>query len=127
MPTSESNTQYASPRRRGGAVDSGATVGVTGAAADVLARLEAAHGPLALFLWGSRPDRTTVVCLKQGELPVRPTDIWLGDIGGAPCYIDADQHDRWNRPRFVIDVSPGAAASFSLEGLEGVHFVTRKP
>jgi hypothetical protein len=29
------------------------------------------------------------------------------------------------RPRFVIDVSPGAAEGFSLEGLDGIHFVTR--
>jgi uncharacterized protein len=51
----------------------------------------------------------------------------LGDIGGAPFYIDSDQYERWGTPRFLIDVSSGAAGGFSLEGLEGVHFVPRTP
>ena len=50
-----------------------------------------------------------------------------GEIGGASFYIDSDQFERWGRPRFEIDVSSGAAEGFSLEGLEGAHFVTRTP
>jgi uncharacterized protein (DUF779 family) len=53
--------------------------------------------------------------------------VRLGHIGGAPFYIDSDQYQRWGSPRFLIDVSPGAAEGFSLEGLEGVHFVSRAP
>jgi uncharacterized protein (DUF779 family) len=37
------------------------------------------------------------------------------------------QYERWGKPRFLIDVTPGAAEGFSLEGLQGVHFVTRTP
>jgi uncharacterized protein (DUF779 family) len=65
------------------------------------------------------------MCLKAGELPPGPNDLRLGEIGGAPFYIDAEQYERWRRPRFQIDVSQGAAEGFSLEGLLGVHFVTR--
>lgn len=43
----------------------------------------------------------------------------------APFYIDAEQCDRCGKPRFLIDVSDGPAEGFSLEGLAGVHFVTR--
>jgi len=103
------------------------TVGVTQAAVEMIARLEAAHGPLAFFQSGGCCDGTSPICLKAGELPESPNDIWLGDIGGAPFYIDSDHYERWNRPRFLVDVSPGAAMGFSLEGLEGVHFVTRAP
>jgi uncharacterized protein (DUF779 family) len=42
-----------------------------------------------------------------------------------PVYIDAEQDDRWNRPQFVLDVAPGPASGFSLEGLDGIHFFTR--
>ena len=42
-----------------------------------------------------------------------------------PVYIDAEQDERWNRPRFVLDVAPGPASGFSLEGLDGIHFLTR--
>jgi len=107
--------------------DSLPAVGVTRAAVEVIARLEAAHGPLAFFQSGACGDGASPVCLKDGELPMGPHDIWLGDIGGAPFYIDEEQYDRWSQPRFLVDVAPGAAAGFSLEGLEDVHFITRKP
>jgi uncharacterized protein (DUF779 family) len=65
------------------------------------------------------------MCLKDGELPLSPHDLCLGEIAGAPFYIDAEQYERWGRPQLTIEVSPGAAEGFSLEGLEEVHFVTR--
>jgi len=107
--------------------DSGPAVGATPAALDVIRRLEAAHGPLAFFQSGGCCDGTSPICLKDGELPAGPDDVRLGDIGGAPFYIDSDQYKRWGTPRFLIDVSSGAAEGFSLEGLERVHFVSRAP
>ena len=53
-----------------------------------------------------------------------PNDLLLGEVGGAPFYIDAEQYERWNRPQLVLDVAPGPAEGFSLEGLDGVHFRT---
>jgi uncharacterized protein (DUF779 family) len=64
------------------------------------------------------------MCLNRGELPLSPQDVRLGEIGGAPFFVDADQYERWGRPRLTVDVLQGAAEGFSLEGLEGVHFVT---
>ena len=48
----------------------------------------------------------------------------LGEVGGTPFYIDAEQDERWGRPAIVIDVAPGAATSFSLEGALDLHFVS---
>jgi uncharacterized protein len=107
--------------------DSGPAVGVTPAALEVIRRLEVAHGPLAFFQSGGCCDGSSAICFKDGELPAAPSDVLLGWIGGAPFYIDADQYERWGTPRFLIDVAPGAAEGFSLEGLEGVHFVSRAP
>jgi uncharacterized protein len=101
-----------------------AAVTATEAALEVISRLEAAYGPVLFFQSGGCCDGTSPICLKDGELPAGPHDIRLGEIGGAAFYIDADQYERWGRPQFVIDVLPGAAEGFSLEGLEGVHFVT---
>jgi uncharacterized protein (DUF779 family) len=103
------------------------SVVATQAALEAIARLEAAYGPLVFFQSGGCCDGTAPICLKDGELPAGPHDIELGRLGGARFYIDADQYERWGRPRFEIDVSPGAAEGFSLEGLIGVHFVTRTP
>lgn len=100
-------------------------VRATRAALEVIQDLETAHGPLMFFQSGGCCDGTSPMCLKAGELPVASSDLRLGEIGGAPFYIDTDQYERWGRPRFLIDVRPGSAEGFSLEGLEAVHFVTR--
>jgi uncharacterized protein len=104
-----------------------AAVAATPAALEVIHRLEAVHGPLVFFQSGGCCDGTSPICLKDGELPAGPHDVRLGDIGGAGFYIDSDQYERWGTPRFLIDVLSGAAEGFSLEGLEGVHFVSRTP
>jgi uncharacterized protein (DUF779 family) len=107
--------------------DDGREVRATPAALEVIQRLEIAHGPLAFFQSGGCCDGSSAICLKDGELPPGPQDVRLGEIGGAPFYIDSDQYKRWRTPRFLIDVAPGAAEGFSLEALEDVHFVSRAP
>lgn len=102
-------------------------VQATRAALEVIRHLEAVHGPLMIFQSGGCCDGTAPMCMKDGELPLSPQDVRLGEIGGVPFYIDGEQYDRWGKPRFLIDVSPGAAEGFSLEGLGGVHFVSRTP
>jgi uncharacterized protein len=99
----------------------------TRAALEAIRRLEAAHGRLMFFQSGGCCDGTSPICLKDGEVALGSGDVCLGEIGDASFYIDRDQYERWGKPRFVVDVSPGAAEGFSLEGLEGVHFVTRTP
>jgi uncharacterized protein (DUF779 family) len=95
------------------------------AALAALGRLTAAYGPVILFQSGGCCDGSSPICLPEGELLLGPNDLLLGEVGGVPVYIDAEQHERWNRPGLVIDVSPGPAEGFSLEGLQGVHFVAR--
>lgn len=105
----------------------GTAVQATPAALEVLRRLGAAHGPLMLFQSGGCCDGTAPICLKADDMPLSPHDACLGEVAGAPVYIDGELYERWGRPRFLIDVSPGAAEGFSLESLEDVHFVTRTP
>jgi uncharacterized protein (DUF779 family) len=99
----------------------------TPAALEVIHRLGAAHGPLMLFQSGGCCEGSSPICLKQGELPIGSNDVLLGEVGGAPFYIDSDQYERWGRPAFLLDVSAGPAEGFSLEALEGVHFVSKRP
>jgi uncharacterized protein len=100
-------------------------VSATPEALVMIERLRAVHGPLAFFQSGGCCDGSAPMCLTAGELTPSPGDVCLGEIGGAPFYMDGEQYERWRRPGFVIDVADGAAESFSLEGLEGVHFVAR--
>jgi len=104
--------------------DVDASVAATPAALEVISRLSAAHGPLMFFQSGGCCEGSSPVCLKHGELPLGPQDVRLGEIAGAPFYMDCQQYERWGRPHLTVAVSPGASGGFSLEGLEGIHFIT---
>jgi len=99
----------------------------TDAAVTVLRNLTATFGPLMLFLSGGCCDGSSPICLREGELILGAEDVLLGEVEGAPFYIDREQFERWNRPRLELDVSRGPAEGFSLEGLAGVHFTVSSP
>ncbi|HUK94656.1 MAG TPA: DUF779 domain-containing protein [Gaiellaceae bacterium] len=94
----------------------------TDAATAVIRNLTVTFGPLMLFQSGGCCDGSSPICLREGELLIGAEDLLLGEVVGVPFYIDREQFERWNRPRLVLDVSPGPAEGFSLEGLAGVHF-----
>jgi uncharacterized protein (DUF779 family) len=100
-----------------------ASVTATDAALEAIEHLRAAHGPLAFFQSGGCCDGSLPICLKEGELPPGPGDLLIGTVAGAPFYVDAEQHARWGRPSFVLDVRPAPAEGFSLS-LPDAHFVT---
>jgi uncharacterized protein (DUF779 family) len=100
-------------------------VSATPAALELIGKLAARHGPLLFHQSGGCCDGSSPLCLPDGELLIGPNDNLLGALGGMPVYIDAEQDERWNHPRFVLDVAPGPASNFSLEGLDGIHFLTR--
>jgi len=52
-------------------------------------------------------------------------DVLLGDIGETPFYMSRAQYEYWKHTQLVIDVVPGRGGMFSLEGPEGVRFLTR--
>ena len=105
----------------------GSRVRATTEALEVIERLTACHGPLVLLQSAGCCDGSSPLCLRRGELALGAGDLYLGDLGGAAFYVDRDVYERWNRPELVIGVSPEATNSFSLEGTEGVHFVSLPP
>jgi uncharacterized protein (DUF779 family) len=102
-----------------------AELSATDAALVELARLHGRHGPLMLFQSGGCCEGSSPLCLHEGELLVGPSDLLLGEVGGVPFYIDAEQYARWQNPIFVLDLSGGGSDTLSLEGPDDVHFVTR--
>jgi uncharacterized protein (DUF779 family) len=106
-------------------MESADRISATREALDAIERLRAKHGALMLYQSGGCCDGSSPLCLQEGELLLGPNDVKLGELGGMAVYIDAEQDERWNRPRFVLDVAPGPASGFSLEGLDGIHFITR--
>jgi uncharacterized protein (DUF779 family) len=101
-----------------------ARVTATPAATRAIEELTERYGPLMLVQSGGCCDGSSPICFRAGTFLVGPDDRLLGDIAGAAFYIDSGQDERWNEPDLVLDVADGAAEGFSLEGLEGIHFVT---
>jgi uncharacterized protein (DUF779 family) len=98
---------------------------VTEAAASVIGKLVAQHGPVLFHQSGGCCDGSTPMCYPLNEFRVGAQDIFLGTIAGSPFYIGAAQFEYWAHTQLIIDVVPGRGGGFSLEAPEGVRFLTR--
>ena len=97
----------------------------TDAAIALIERLTAVHGALMFHQSGGCCDGSAPMCFALGEFIVGEADTLLGHIGGAPFYISASQYEYWCHTQLVIDVVPGRGGMFSLEGPDGLRFLTR--
>ncbi|MDG4552934.1 MAG: DUF779 domain-containing protein [Candidatus Competibacter sp.] len=97
----------------------------TDAALDLIDRLKVKHGPLMFHQSGGCCDGSSPMCYPDGDLLVGDSDVRLGDIGGCPLYMSAAQFEYWKHTQLTIDVVPGRGGMFSLEGPEGLRFLTR--
>ena len=96
------------------------------AALELVAQLQAQHGPELMF---HQSGGCCVNSAANGFLPGETTmgagDVYLGDIGGCPFYIGKVQYETWKHTQLIIDVIEGHGGTFSLEGPEGKAFHTR--
>jgi uncharacterized protein (DUF779 family) len=100
-------------------------VSATPEALTLIRRLEQKHGSLMFHQSGGCCDGSSPMCYPRGDLMVGAQDILLGEIGGQPFYIGAAQFEYWQHTHLIIDVVPGRGGMFSLEGPEGMRFLTR--
>jgi len=97
----------------------------TEAALELLEWLKAKYGPVMFHQSGGCCDGSSPMCYSLGEFLVGDSDVLLGEIGGAPFYMSKAQYDYWKNTQLIIDVVPGRGGMFSLEGPEGLRFLTR--
>ncbi len=102
-----------------------ARVEATPAALALIAVLTGRHGPLMFHQSGGCCDGSAPMCYPRAEFIVGDSDVLLGEIGGAPFYISRPQFEYWRHTQLLIDVVDGRGGMFSLEGVEGVRFLTR--
>jgi len=100
-------------------------VSATPAALSLINRLLAKHGPLMFHQSGGCCDGSAPMCYPRGDLMVGDQDVLLGHIGEQPFYMGAAQFEYWRHTHLTIDVVVGRGGMFSLEGPEGVRFLTR--
>ena len=94
-------------------------------AEELIERLVERHGPVAFFQFGGCKEGGVTACLTRAELLPSDGDVKIGEVAGAPFYVNAELYARAGRPTCVLDVEPGAAEGLPLDGLDEFHFVTR--
>jgi uncharacterized protein (DUF779 family) len=102
-----------------------ARVDVTEEALEMMDKLRAVHGPLLFHQSGGCCDGSSPMCFPLGEFRIGGSDVLLGEVGGAPFYMSAEQFEYWKHTHLTLDVVPGRGAGFSLEAPEGVRFLIR--
>jgi uncharacterized protein (DUF779 family) len=106
-------------------------VAVTEAAASLLGRLTAAHGPLMFHQSGGCCDGSSPMCYLDGEFRTGASDVLLAmlEVDGVPSpigfWMSAAQFQYWRHTHLTVDVVPGRGGGFSLEAPEGVRFIVR--
>lgn len=88
-------------------------------------RLKDQHGPLIFCLSHGCCEGSSPSCFPVGDYRIGEADLLLGEIDGCPFYIGAPQFEYWRHTQMILDVVPGSGAGFSIEGPEGISFLTR--
>lgn len=100
-------------------------VTATDTALQLIERLKTKHGPLLFYQSGGCCDGSSPMCYPENELIIGEHDVLLGYIGECSFYISRPQYEYWKHTQLIIDVVAGRGGMFSLEGSEGVRFLTR--
>ncbi|MET9773181.1 DUF779 domain-containing protein [Streptomyces sp. NPDC006367] len=106
-------------------------VELTAAAAELLRRLRAMHGPLMFHQSGGCCDGSAPMCYPAGEFRTGAADVLLAELEvegvGEPVafWMSRSQYEAWRHTRLIVDVVEGRGSGFSLEAPEGVRFLIR--
>jgi uncharacterized protein len=97
----------------------------TEVALQLIERLKAKYGALMFHQSGGCCDGSSPMCYPEQEFKVGGSDVLLGEIGAVQFYMSGAQFEYWKHTQLIIDVVPGRGGMFSLEGPEGLRFLTR--
>lgn len=97
----------------------------TDAALQMIEALRDKHGPLMFFQSCGCCDGSTPMCFPAGEFDLSDTDVYLGNLAGAPFYMGLEQFAYWEHTQLIIDVVAGNGGMFSLDNGTGRRFLTR--
>src|SRR3954470_12650470 len=97
----------------------------TQAAMALIESLRTTHGPIMFFQSGGCCDGSAPMCYPNGEFNISDTDVWLGNLDGAPFYMGMEQFAYWEHTQLIIDVVSGNGGMFSLDNGTGRRFLTR--
>lgn len=102
-----------------------ARVVATDEALAMIDELRKRHGPVMFFQSGGCCDGSAPMCYPNGEFDISETDVYLGNLNGAPFYMGLEQFRYWEHTQLIIDVVAGNGGMFSLDNGTGRRFLTR--
>jgi len=108
-----------------------ARVGLTPAAAELLVKLTALHGPLMFHQSGGCCDGSAPMCYPDGDFKLGGSDVHLGDLAVPGLekpigfHMSESQYEYWKHTHLTVDVVKGRGSGFSVEAPEGVRFLIR--
>ena len=97
----------------------------TDSAKELLASLQAEHGPLIFHQSGGCCDGSSPMCYPAGDLLIGDVDVLLGTIDEVPFYMSRSQFEYWKHTQLTLDVVTGRGGMFSVEGARGLRFLIR--
>ena len=97
----------------------------TPAAIALIAEIRADHGAVMFHQSGGCCDGSSPMCYPVGEFRIGGGDILLGEVDGAPVYIDRAQGEAWAHTQLILGVVPGGGGMFSLDNGRGRRFLSR--
>ena len=100
-------------------------VSATPAALDLIRLLIDKHGPVKFFQSGGCCENSAPLCYPQGEFKLSPSDVLVGEVGGAPYHMGKREYDYWQNTHLIVDVMDGRSGTFALDGPEGKTFLCR--
>ena len=65
------------------------------------------------------------MCFQEGEFPLGDNDLKLGEIGGVPFYMNADQYEKRKHTHLTIDADKGIGGKISIDNGTGRRIKTK--
>ncbi|EON73928.1 DUF779 domain-containing protein [Lysinibacillus sp. NPDC048646] len=87
--------------------------------------IKSRHGAIMFYQSGGCCEGSVPMCYVEGDFKLGDNDIYLGTIGDVPFYIHRAQYEYFKHTQLIIDAMVGRGASFSLDSVEEMHFITK--
>jgi hypothetical protein len=100
-------------------------ISATPAAVELIQKLSAQYGPLIFLQSGGCCEGSGPLCMPANEFKPSPSDVILGEVGGAVFYMGDSHFSFSENTHTILDAVAGSGGSFSLECGSGQAFITK--
>jgi uncharacterized protein (DUF779 family) len=100
-------------------------ISATPTAIELIQKLSAQYGPLIFLQSGGCCEGSGPLCMPANEFKPSPSDVILGEIGGAVFYMGDSHFSFSENTHTILDAVAGSGGSFSLECGSGQAFITK--